>query len=250
MVVHNVEVSAPLRIWISTISVGSWQSGEAQSLAQLPRSEAGLLFRAIDRGRGDLHATGPLRRARFKAVQALPYFVRVALHPGRARALLGTPMHELADRVVSLEQLWGKLGHELCTRLIDCGPGGAASVIEEFLLRYIERGVAEPARIVRRTILAIDKDPLASVERHARLAGLSPRQLRHLFRQEVGVSPKRYLRIARLRRVLAAAHRHVPWSQLAAETGYCDQAHMIADFREMLHTPPESYFARMRAENG
>jgi AraC-like DNA-binding protein len=66
--------------------------------------------------------------------------------------------------------------------------------------------------------------------------------LRNLFAGEVGLSPKRFARIDRVRGVLASAGRR-QWAQLANDTGYYDQAHMIAEFRAMMGVPPGAFVA-------
>jgi methylphosphotriester-DNA--protein-cysteine methyltransferase len=65
--------------------------------------------------------------------------------------------------------------------------------------------------------------------------GLSPRTFTRRFRDHTGLTPKRFARIQRLQRLLAAVEpaHPVDWARLAAEHGYCDQAHLIDDFREL-----------------
>jgi methylphosphotriester-DNA--protein-cysteine methyltransferase len=65
--------------------------------------------------------------------------------------------------------------------------------------------------------------------------------LRNLFAEGVGLSPKHYARIDRVRTVLNRAGS-VAWAELAAATGYYDQAHMTSDFRTLMGVPPRSYF--------
>ena len=82
----------------------------------------------------------------------------------------------------------------------------------------------------------------ATVRRLADAAGVSRRHLTRVFRQVVGVSPKRYCRLARFQAGLAyaGAGAGVKWAQVAAELGYADQSHMIAEFREMSSLTPEA----------
>ncbi|MFC8527305.1 helix-turn-helix domain-containing protein [Nocardia sp. NPDC057227] len=68
------------------------------------------------------------------------------------------------------------------------------------------------------------------------------RQLRTLFAAGIGLSPKHYARIARLRLVLAHAGK-APWAHLAADTGYYDHSHLTAEFRRLMGVSP-SAFAR------
>ncbi|WP_054811582.1 helix-turn-helix domain-containing protein [Nocardia arizonensis] len=56
----------------------------------------------------------------------------------------------------------------------------------------------------------------------------------------IGVSPKHFARLRRVRRVLEHAGR-TPLAQLATGSGYYDQSHMNADFRTIMGIPPASF---------
>jgi methylphosphotriester-DNA--protein-cysteine methyltransferase len=57
------------------------------------------------------------------------------------------------------------------------------------------------------------------------------------------VSPKTLARVVRFERLLCAARRgRRDWASLAADLGYFDQAHLIADFRELAGTTPVPFF--------
>jgi transcriptional regulator GlxA family with amidase domain len=75
----------------------------------------------------------------------------------------------------------------------------------------------------------------------ARDIAVSERQSRNLFAEGVGLSPKHYAPIDRVRAVLADA-AEVSWAELAAVTGYYDQSHMTSDFRTLMGVPPRSHF--------
>ncbi|WTL36420.1 helix-turn-helix domain-containing protein [Nocardia sp. NBC_01503] len=57
----------------------------------------------------------------------------------------------------------------------------------------------------------------------------------------MGVSPKHFARITRIRQVLAVAG-NTPRSYLALTTGFYDQSHMTADFRAIMGVPPAAFF--------
>jgi AraC-like DNA-binding protein len=62
-------------------------------------------------------------------------------------------------------------------------------------------------------------------------AGVSRQHLARIFQEEAGIPPKLFCRLARFRAALACAGRHVndDGAGLAAELGYVDQSHMIAE---------------------
>jgi AraC-like DNA-binding protein len=241
--VRQIEPAAHLRPWISDIRVGVSSLGQTYRRTRLPGGEAVLLFRATDEGTGELTASGPLRHARYKIGRTNPFFVRVSIRPGRARQVLGYPLYELADRVFPLEDLWNSFGRTLCSQLMEEGPDRAAALVEEALSKVIASQDPKPSLIVSQIVQAMDKNTYAAVDDYADLAGLSPRHLRRLFQLELGIGPKRYLRIARIRRLLATARANVPWATLAIGAGFYDQAHLIADFKELLNATPDSFLA-------
>jgi len=72
--------------------------------------------------------------------------------------------------------------------------------------------------------------------------GISERHLRTIFAREIGLSPKHFARIARLRHVLARAGSR-QWSDLADDAGFFDQSHLITEFRTLMGVSPAAYLA-------
>lgn len=72
---------------------------------------------------------------------------------------------------------------------------------------------------------------------------ISPRQLEREFKNKLGISPKTYMRIARLNTVLDFIYKspNVSLAQLSYLCGYSDQAHFIKDFKSLTGELPSSY---------
>ena len=68
--------------------------------------------------------------------------------------------------------------------------------------------------------------------------GLSPRQMRHAFARDVGLTMRAYLRWKRLRRAVAAVEQGATLSAAAAEAGFADSAHLSRVFREQFGMKP------------
>jgi methylphosphotriester-DNA--protein-cysteine methyltransferase len=62
--------------------------------------------------------------------------------------------------------------------------------------------------------------------------------------ERIGLSPKRFARIARLQRLLQTAAVGAPWAQLACNHGIADQAHLVKEFRDLLISTPTAFFAQ------
>jgi AraC-like DNA-binding protein len=85
-----------------------------------------------------------------------------------------------------------------------------------------------------------------TVHRLADAAGVSRQHLTRVFRQVIGLSPKRYCRLARFQAglIYAGAGPGVKWAEVATELGYADQSHMITEFRELSSLTPEALAAK------
>jgi len=156
----------------------------------------------------------------------------VHFKPGGARAILGLPLSELADRHVDLEVLWGPRARELRERL-----GNAAriearfQIIESELRKRLPRDSqlgAHPAVTIALHHLANERHPVGEI---ARELGLTGRRFIELFGAEVGMTPKLYGRVQRFQSALRHSRRAGPqWTELALDAGYYDQSHLIRDF--------------------
>ncbi|MCA2223401.1 helix-turn-helix domain-containing protein [Nonomuraea aurantiaca] len=226
-----------------------------------PDTTPTVAFRTVD-GAGRLYVLGPRTRASYLAPKDVPHCVTVRLRPATARPLLGVPLSELVDRVVPLRDLWGVRADRLAEELAGMVTGSdwAEQVMTRLEAAFLDRLSAQsPADLDRAGLVgaaaallsaeaALDRNDLVSlaaappVVAVARELGVSERHLRNLFTGGVGVPPKRFARISRVRGVLARVCREEAAS-LAADAGYYDQSHMTAEFREVMGVPPSAYRA-------
>ncbi|HET9143901.1 helix-turn-helix domain-containing protein [Actinophytocola sp.] len=166
--------------------------------------------------------------------------VDLKVTPLGAYRLLGVPMHELANRTVDLaDVLTGWTG--LAERLAE-SPDRSAT-LDAFLLHRAERGprpAPEVAVAVRRLTDTAGAVPVGAL---AEEVGWSRRHLVNRFRQQVGLAPKTFARVLRFDRLYArlGAPGPVRWTDLAAEHGYYDQAHLIREFREFTGLTPTEF---------
>ncbi|MEV4110315.1 helix-turn-helix domain-containing protein [Nonomuraea sp. NPDC049695] len=233
-----------LRRWISDITV--WTDfGPGDRLVHVPDADTALVVRRARDGRCDLLVTGPRTRATYNTGKDIPFSLRLRLRPGSARPLLGVRAGELVDRVVGIGELWPG-SDDLVLRLSEAGTdaGLVLKHLEPALLaRIATRTPADLARseLVRAAATSLTRpagpgrEPVPAI---ARRLAVSERHLRGLFADGVGLPPKRFERITRVRRVLADG-RASGW----AAAGYYDQSHMTAEFRVMMGVTPGAFFA-------
>ncbi|MCX4445026.1 helix-turn-helix domain-containing protein [Streptomyces sp. NBC_01789] len=173
--------------------------------------------------------------------------VQVSLTPLGARAIYGMPAAELAHRLVPLDELLGALAVELVDRLRSATTWAARfTALDELLLRAVGRG--DHAREVRPEVAEAWRCLVAArgcvqVGAVAAELGWSRRYLTERFLGEVGLPPKTLARVLRFEHAheLAAARDPLPWSDVAAVSGYADQAHLVRDWREFTGRPPTAW---------
>ncbi|GGE99908.1 AraC family transcriptional regulator [Stappia taiwanensis] len=118
-----------------------------------------------------------------------------------------------------------------------CDPEDASALLAEHTAR---------PPVLAEAIHSLEAADSASVARAARRIGLGLRSLQRLFRDHDLPPPGFWLQLARARRAAAALAPQVPLSDLAADAGYADQAHMTRAFRRWFAISP----ARLQHDAG
>lgn len=165
--------------------------------------------------------------------------------PGGAGALTGEDMEAIAGGDVDLAGLFGGQASTLRQRLLETvEPRDRLALLERWLrergrLPRLEPCVAHALAWLERTPRAVRIGGLV------RETGVSERRLARLFRRQVGYGPKRYARLLRFRAVVAQVHGlpNVDWAGVAADGGYCDQAHLAHEFRRFAGITPGAFMA-------
>ncbi|WP_329581412.1 helix-turn-helix domain-containing protein [Streptomyces sp. NBC_01361] len=249
-----------LRPWITEIdsinSAGSsdFGQGDTRPITHVPDAATRLVFRVLPDGGTDVVAIGPRTKASYYEEKRLPMCLQLRFRPGAARPLLGVSTRELVGRAEPLESLPGEAGRRLARGLAALGPAPDPDAVLARLTELLPDGLTprdrgERARdgLVRAAVEALSTAPgrgrPGTVTEVARQLAVSERQLRNLFADGVGLSPKHFARIDRVRQVLAGAgaEEHPRWAGLAHATGYYDQSHMTAEFRALLGVPPTAF---------
>lgn len=188
---------------------------------------------------------GPRQRASYHADLHLPVSAKVRLPPGTAEAVLGVPVTEVAQRSVPLSALWGT-DAGLPARLAAAGEHEAVRRELEARLRAAPVAVMQRARLTRTAAAALLRPGpnglRPTVAEVARRLSISERQLRSVFTSVVGLAPKRFASIERVRAV-TEADLHRDLAEVAVASGYYDQAHLTADFRAAMGVTPGEFRA-------
>jgi AraC-like DNA-binding protein len=194
------------------------------------------------------------------------HFIVVRFTPIGAHALLGVPMHLIANDAVELERIDPALAREVLRR-VGRAQGWAArfDAIETLIARCIlDAQTSGAVAFAWRRLVATDgRIALGAL---ARELDCSHRTLIAGFRAGVGLAPKTIARLLRFDRVVRALGRASParandcvgkpyieprnaassvgaiaWADVAADCGYFDQAHLIKDFRAFAGSTPAAF---------
>jgi AraC-like DNA-binding protein len=170
----------------------------------------------------------------------------VRLLPAGARTVVGGPMHEVAGHSVDLRDLVGPPADELAQR---CHVAGSVA----WRLRIVADWIA--GRFVRTQGLdgavawavgQLDASggsiPVAALREHT---GLTKGRLAQAFRDQIGLTPKRYGRVVRFHQTLALLQDTPPGRLLdaALDARFYDQPHMNAEFRALGGITPREFLA-------
>jgi AraC-like DNA-binding protein len=177
----------------------------------------------------------------------------VRLRPEGAWAMLAHPLCRLAELTADLGDLLGSAGAELAERCHDADGGiervrRAVAWLGARLGRPDARRVHPAVRwVARRIAESGGTRPIAELRTET---GLTDARLIALFREQVGVTPKRLARIHRFDRALGMLTRgEGGLASVAQRAGYFDQPHMNAEFREMAGLTPREFLAASRYPN-
>jgi AraC-like DNA-binding protein len=228
----------------------------------MPDGSAYFIFQWFQRNT----ATGPVFSSRLVLVGHRSVYTEVnrqhrlltlliRFQPGGVAPFLPFPVAELTDRSISIRELWGNRGAALQQRAeAIAADGGYLLLFDLFEQALLDRQTGSHALhpVLHHGLRLINshhgKLPVKSL---CEKSSVSDRYLRRLFRQQVGLSPKRLRRITRIRWALYHTEKDWPfgWAGLAVNTGYYDQAHLIDEFQALLGTSPENFLARTSRED-
>ncbi|KAA1418434.1 AraC family transcriptional regulator [Mumia zhuanghuii] len=184
--------------------------------------------------------------------------VQLAVHPFASRWLFGAPASRLPGLALDLGDVLGPSAAALRRRVADTDDWSERfAAVREFLATRAR--TASGAAAVRprpevvegwRWIVAHGGN--GRVDDLAAHVALSPRQLRTVFVDELGLGPKVLGRLVRFDRAVGMVRDQVArpgeesLSDAAARAGYSDHAHLVHEFQAMAGTSPSGWLAEER----
>ena len=172
--------------------------------------------------------------------------ITVVFQPFGVAAFFSVPLDEFRDGQVSVDDISDhalhRLEDEIMSRYDD---GEAIRLIEGYLLSRLRVFKDHNLKRITAAVRVVNSSPQANVEAMSGAACLSPKQFGRIFSSHVGTGPKDFIRIVRFQRALHTMQLNpgISMAQLAFDSNYYDQPHMIREFKRLSGYTPSEYTA-------
>jgi len=233
---------------------GALAEGASHFHRVLPDGCADLLFDLETARRcGGLPAqlVGPMSRASLYEMRGTVDLLGVRLRPGVVNAFSGIPADRVLDAGAPLAELPASLRPSVAALSEEPLAAGLARLVSACRKRVAD--LDSPDRVIKHALgeWSRAEQGMPAVSVLARDIGLSERGFERRFVAQVGLTPVRFRRLARLRAVLRLhAGGLRDWSALAAATGFSDQSHLVRDCRAFTDLTPTEWAASQEAPVG
>lgn len=178
----------------------------------------------------------------------------VVLQPYALHLLTGIPAQQLTDQLISMPLIFGPAGQELEDSLI-LAPDhhSKLQLVTRFLIQRLQQCPSgRDSTILQALPLIYQSKGWMQVTALSSGLHITERKLERKFSEQIGLSPKQFLRTIRFRQLLKALQQHPAptLTRLAYDAGYYDQPHLNREFRLLAGITPKEYqSARLLAVN-
>jgi len=163
-----------------------------------------------------------------------------------ARRLIVYPVAELSGHRVFLDELWGKAAGPIVEEVQTAS--SAAEIIdrvEVMLMKQLQRYNSSSDRLLESGMRYIyASQGRLSIRSLAEKLGYSERNVRRIFRDELGAGPKQLIDIVRFQFLLQELQQRTSFrfADVAVKYGYYDQSHLIRGFKQYYGLSPNEVF--------
>lgn len=174
----------------------------------------------------------------------------INFHKGKSYPFVQMPLYELTDSVVDGDLVLTREIMDMREMLLESvSISGKFQVADNFLTKkFRNRLIVNP--FIDFAVNKILQSPdQTSIEHISRKVGYSQKHLIKLFKDNVGMTPKGFLKVIRFQKAIQEIDisKRINWTRLALESGYYDQAHFINDFKLFSGFTPREYIQKQSA---
>lgn len=172
--------------------------------------------------------------------------IGIELTPKGLYHLFRLRMHEIADQIVSFEEVFGSLGARLQQIIGEAeDPKAKLMLLQAALTQLLQENEKEYALLDHALDLLEETHGMIRVQELEAHLGYTRRYLDRLFQEHVGVSPKSLARILRFQEWYQrwTQQQSPTFSSTHVSASYYDQSHFIQEFKRFTGFTPQSYRA-------
>jgi AraC-like DNA-binding protein len=178
---------------------------------------------------------------RVKSIKEGATCIGIQLKPQMAGSLLNESLLQFRNKVSGLEEILGDSVKGMVEQIRNESDNTKRfHLLAKFL---IQKSSKSKSRLSPLMSEYIQQNPFVSVDQLASNFSISYSHLRKLFYDEVGLSPKEYIKVIRTRKAIGSMEKgeHNSLTDLAYKLGYFDQSHFIRDFKSVTKRSPKEY---------
>ncbi|MBP6287945.1 MAG: helix-turn-helix transcriptional regulator [Ferruginibacter sp.] len=171
----------------------------------------------------------------------------INFHKGRSYPFVQMPLYELTDSVVDGELVLTNEIMDMREMILEM-PSISQKFLtaENFLLKKFHTKLVVNPFIEFAVNRIVEAPSQLTIEQISHKVGYSQKHLIKLFKDNVGLTPKGFLKVIRFQKAIQEidASKNISWAGLALESGYYDQAHFINDFKLFSGFTPQEYLQK------
>lgn len=164
--------------------------------------------------------------------------------PYSVKAIFGFDSHLITDSCIDLDELSKPLGFILSERLLHAfSITQQQCIITEFLVMLLDKNKTKASDHTKFALATIAGDKGITIKELHQALNISERSLERKFVQDIGITPKLYLRINRFQNSLMQIRKQNfnNLSDIAFDNHYSDHSHFLRDFKEFAGLSPSQY---------
>ena len=171
----------------------------------------------------------------------------IEFKPNGFNNMFGIPASKICDDIFPANEVIGNCVKQFYEKLLYAeGVQEMVSLADKFLIgflnkpkaAYMNEGITQISNQI-----SINPDTF-NISQYARQANMSIRNFERRFSEQVGTSPKLFCRLLRFNKAVKSkiSHPKKSWCDIAFESGYYDNMHMIKDFKQFANASPAILF--------
>ncbi len=168
----------------------------------------------------------------------------IAFKRGLAYPFFPLPMSEIVDHVIDADLLYGDEFAHLREAILENKDSlHKFEIVEDFMLKKFSGKLILNPCVDYAVKTIVQKPDQISLKNLSDKIGYSQKHFISMFKKQVGITPKNYLKIMRFQKAVNEIERlsKVNWNLISFDCGFYDQAHFINDFKEFSGFTPEEY---------